>query len=428
MIQCFWGRSEGVFSDTFELGTFTSPFNSDNYQGTGSGGYALTAAPVSVAGTFKHLRLHMQTTPPEGFTLRYRLWVNGSPTSLTAIVVAGQTDAIDITNSVHVDVGDAVAMQCIETGNLGIGQDLGRVSHSLEFWSDVATECYYGVASGLTTGDGGATGVFSGQSDWDTNGTLAWNVVDTPGTITRMDVRLHVAPGIGSSKELAIYKNGVKQDGSGGTVDTRVTVANSSTTGSATFSLAVVPDDYLWTQVDHIGSPASSRVGLGFKFISENDYDFPIAGHEAPWGSTSTAFSAPMQTRETISSTTEADMYVPGPTTPMTITGIRVRLNIAPGTAKSRTLTVRRNSESPAGTPSVTLSDADVTGNAAGVLALTGSDFWNIEEIRTANPNITNGTWGFTGTTFVEPDAPVEPPDVGVIGPLVWVHWPRLVP
>ena len=57
MIQCFWGRSEGVFSDTFELGTFTSPFNHDNYQGTGFGGYAFTAIDLG-AETLELLKSH----------------------------------------------------------------------------------------------------------------------------------------------------------------------------------------------------------------------------------------------------------------------------------------------------------------------------------------------------------------------------------
>ena len=91
-------------------------------------------------------------------------------------------------------------------------------------------------------------------------------------TVTDYAINLFTAPGAAKQHEAAIYKNGVKQDGSGGTPDTRITISGaSSTTGSWSGTLPVASGDRLLVQSTPTGTPSGSEWAIGVKFVATTD-------------------------------------------------------------------------------------------------------------------------------------------------------------
>lgn len=76
-----------------------------------------------------------------------------------------------------------------------------------------------------------------------------------------------------STYTYTIYKNGVKQDGTGGTVDTHVSIVGASATaGNAAFSLPVAPGDTLTLEAVGANSPSVlSMSACAIRFQATND-------------------------------------------------------------------------------------------------------------------------------------------------------------
>jgi hypothetical protein len=99
---------------------------------------------------------------------------------------------------------------------------------------------------------------------------IVHNVVAAAGNITDLYATLAAVAGTTGSYTFTIYKNGVAQDGSGGTPDTRVTLVNAATrvSGNSSFTLAVVPGDTVYIQIDSISSPSTKTGAVGIAFQS----------------------------------------------------------------------------------------------------------------------------------------------------------------
>lgn len=418
MIQVFVGHA-----NTVSTGTYYPFVNLADFSST----YLSAAIPITVAGTFRNMRVRIATAPGSGQSRSVTLYKNGAATALI-VTIAGAAgfSGENSTDEVTVVVGDTVAIRMDESHPGVSGTPNSEVVYCLEFESDVASECVYGAGCQLNTTHQGRQGLFGGSDDWVSEITDRQNVIPLAGTITRWDVQLEVAPGAGASKTFTIYKNSVAQDGTGGTPDTTIVISDAATTGTASFSLALAVGDLVWAQCDHVNTPAAGTASLGVKFVSSSTHEFIICGAERNVGQTGTGYFNPSHCEETIPRA-ESICEAPGPITPILLTGIILQLGLAPGPVSSRTFSARRNQTSPSGTPAVTISGAtDTQGSAAGSLALTSDVTWSVQSVPVNEPAIANCAWAFVGTTELDEGDDVIVPG-GVIGPLVWVHCMREV-
>lgn len=317
--------------------------------------------PVSCAGTLRNLRVKVTTTPGSaGETHVFAVLINGVASALSVTITNPNTEGVNIANDVTVAVGDYVTLRRVNT----TFDAADHTRWSLEFEGDTAYESWYGVwAIGQLAGGGpfyhapfmayGSTSVGASKS-----------LAAVAGAITRYDVIVRVAPGAGTSDDFLFVKNGVNQNGSGGTPDTRMSISGTATTGSATgFSLAVSPGDLLQIKCTQTGAAATTHVGISTRFVANTDGRFTLSpfspSSAIPNGATNWAELA-----RTMWTTTEANARQTLDAA-YWISSLYVNAD-APGAAKSYTFTLRLNGVTPTQTPTVT-----ITGTAT---PTTGSD------------------------------------------------------
>ena len=234
--------------------------------------------PVAVAGTIRNLRFKLIGT--SGNPRSITLFVNGSATLLSVSLDAGDDYGEDLGHDIAVNAGDYVYFHGIDTGI--IPNRTGQITCEFDAGDDV-TSIYSCI--GTKTSRLGSTTAYDaplsgGQVDANTH-IARESIVGCDGTLTAMTIRLERAPGSGTSRTFAIYKNGVRQDGSGGTVDTRVTIADTSRQGLTTFSLPLVGLDLLYLECTASGSPLTSAVSGTTAFVATTPGEFQVCGNPA---------------------------------------------------------------------------------------------------------------------------------------------------
>jgi hypothetical protein len=176
-----------------------------------------------------------------------------------------------------------------------------------------------------------------------------------------MDARISVAPGTGKHRSFALYKNAVLQDGSGGTVDTTVTISDAETTGFALFDLPVDVLDYVSLAQLVSTSPAGSCITASIGFRATTDGQsilcFNSAGSNpdnsgvtdfasamfSGWGYTTAQAPTPAPAwRPDRYPTTELLLALPAGIDTFTLRGFCVNLSTSPGADKSYLFTTRQ--------------------------------------------------------------------------------------
>ena len=353
------------------------------------------------AGTFRNLRIRLNAAPGAGTSWTCTLYKNGVATSLSVVISDSDTEGSDETNSVAVVEGDTVAFQWLRTG----AATLTLASTSVQFDSTTTGEVIASNKPGRTDTTARFNSVFNGIGSWQTFFQFVRNIIPQAMTLTRLDVELTVAgapgtpapPGIGDHKIYAIYKNGVRQDGTGGTVDTVVDITGDvDSTGTKSFSLPLVRGDYIYIEVTLSGTPTSSDAKYSTKVICDSNKKFPINAVYDNQGSAVNYFT-PSATFIDDEDATEANIVTVGTTKNLRV-GDAICVMEAPGAGDTRTFDVRVNSASPAGTPTLTLSDAETTDEDNVNTALIGkTDVWNWRTSFTGTPASANPSVALTG-------------------------------
>ena len=194
-------------------------------------------ARMPVAGTIRNFRVESETAPGSGNAIGLTWEKNSLSTSLAVTIADAATTGEDLTDSVSFVADDTLTITLAETGTVP-NTDL---LFSFEFEGANAADSVYGIA----TDDGGPNsdatpdyGLAFGGRIWLANSdAIRRQYLSTAGSFLGMTARLTHAPGSGKSKTFYLVKDGVTQDGTGGTVDTSLTVANTDTTGAVSFSL-----------------------------------------------------------------------------------------------------------------------------------------------------------------------------------------------
>lgn len=258
------------------------------------------AFPWPATGTFRNFVVSTDVAPGVGKTCTYTVRKNGVDTALTVTLSGTQTTGSDLTHSVAVALGDHLVLK--KNGN-GTTPTFGTIfQYVVEFDGDNAGESVYGTQISR-----GSTWTSPAYYSWMGNGrytssstlatvvsTAAYNSVDSPyysnevctfaGALTHYEAyRVTSAgtdtlagPGVGKSLTFQIIKNGVVQDGTGGTVNTTATISGTNTTTTWTGSLPVAVGDILRLLIVPAGSPAGSFLGFGFCLTANTDGDFQM--------------------------------------------------------------------------------------------------------------------------------------------------------
>ena len=377
---------------------------------------------VAAPGTFRNLVVALTTAPGSGksYTLTIQRndgggWVD---TGLTVTIADAATSASVTGVDEAFAAGDRIRMK---QTSVGTPTDSGFWRGSLEFESDETGVSIYGGNLGWQTG-GGTTryeGVFriAGQ-DAAASSTGVRNVAAAAGTITALYAFTDAAT-IGATYGVTLYinKNGTRQDGTGGTVDTALNLLNkASGVYSTTFSLSVAAGDVLYLE-----SVAGADGGwfifrdVGVKFVATTDGQSQMAAQFASCDNSRTNtdyWPVPCHLSTTNGGATESNLHiscVPGPT------GFALRdpqflLNVAPGSGDSATYTLRKNGADTG--LIVTVSGTATTGSTTGSVSFVDGDTFSMQRIGSGTPDGGAFTWTYIqgpGADGPDPGGEVPP-------------------
>jgi hypothetical protein len=267
---CCTTRNPGsgqVFVVLMPNGTGSVP----TYTGPTFSTYAWTAAayavPWRVAGSFRNAYIELPAAPGSGKSWTYTLVKNGVDTAMVVVITGLTTLGWFTASDVVVAPGDLLYWRRTPGGSLPTGSWLRA---TVEFHATNPFESGYGSADIDISPSASLRGPVFFPHQWNTGNLGGSNheVISIAGVFAELTYLLSTAPGVGKSHQFVLYVNGVKQDGSGGTVDTRVTLADLATTGSWTGSVSVAAGDWVVLEQTPTGSPTSAFASYGVKFVA----------------------------------------------------------------------------------------------------------------------------------------------------------------
>lgn len=326
----------------------------NNYLNLGGDGSAPSIAdfgidagstPMPVAGTFRNLVFYCGETHPD---ITVSLNVNGVDTLLSVAFDSADTIAVNSANEVVVAVGDVVTIHTnVATEHTAPGLAVG---FSIEFEGD---KQFYAVAAdtgGQSAGFYRISGALGNGIQQNTSNPLTfcntYSLCAVEGIIDGMCIRTFAGePGDGVWTA-NIVLNGVLQDGSGGSVDTTVTMTGSTIFEEAAFSLPIVLADQVVIAVLRSveDSPfANAQCSAAITFTPTDTITNPfmlVGGSNDSISTTLVGYkwehSEQLQATEVL---TAAPIAFSG----MQAKGIYIEITSAPGAGKSYDYVVRRN-------------------------------------------------------------------------------------
>jgi hypothetical protein len=319
---------------------------------------------MSGAGTISNVAATITAAPGAAKSYTLTLKKNKVATSLVLTWSgAAQVLATDTTHSVSFVAGDLLAWELTVVGAVA-------ASTVASFYAEISgSNAQYFSANNFTaSADQGLEPTFQAS----TNGVTASQLV-TPwpvtGSITGFGLYQNGA-GTTGSWQFLINKNGTDQDGSGGTVDTRVSISSSAspTTATGAFSLPVTAGDLIYIKAVAVSSPSVTKnMSWSFTFVPTDGVT--VALPQAPGGATGGTAAGDEWCRVvsvtyngTISNASEITTAL-GCSRTMFVSALYVNLDTAAGASKSRTFTVRKNG-----------SDTSLAVAISGAVATSGND------------------------------------------------------
>lgn len=366
---------------------------------------------IPITGTIKNLAIRRVTAPGGATSATYTIWCGpsaGSVLSTGITVTFGSADTgikTDITHTFEAFPGYAIYIEQTSAGGTPATTVLQGCFELESADNDAETSYHFGGGSGgsfstVTNYDG----ILYGGS-WTTVASQAANIVGVAGTITAMYLRRSTFVGTGTQTAV-IVKNGVDQDGTGGTPDTRIAMTGSSVFNwSTTFSLPVAALDEVYVKVSASGTVAAAFVAgaVAFTATTAGQMNFGSANPDT-LASASTEYLLPVGSAVNWSNV-EADHEFIGPITPLELSGLYGRLSGALSAGITATFTVRLNTADTAQVIAI-VNPATAAGPSAGaVVNLTNADRWSLKG---ANSGITTARALFS--TFMLRDPDIVPP------------------
>ena len=334
------------------------------------------------SGTIRRLAVRLASNSLATWTFVFRK--NGVDQPVTVTLGAGEIYKADTVNSFTVAAGDAIAMRVAWGGS-------SEATHFSLVWEFEPTNKVGHYFIGGTTANALGTGSYYmapfSAGMWTSTAVQGDALVGVAGDITSYRITLQTAPGGVATRTFVFEKNGVAQDGTGGTPDTTLVISGSGTTASRFTALSVVEGDLVRVRATSTGSPPSSRVIGTHSFAPVAPGELPLACSTSAPLSNGTSYAPGISDGSFVHTGSYADpeltTLLPAPIVNLTLRRLRVRLDI-PLSSGSHVYTVRRSRTDTAQTVTVPTSGtlagpsagADVTfiaGDTLDLRAVTGS-------------------------------------------------------
>jgi len=333
--------------------------------------------PVLAKGTISKLHIYYNFDMGTGSGFVFTIYKNGVATSVTATITSPGISAQDITNSVSVDVGDVLSMhmnpfgnpfqpECFET------EAVAGMTWNVEFNSftpNESTHCY-----GAFNGTGNSTTLelaydfFMGDRETSST-TSPYTIWPTAGTLKNFYIKFRQRNEIGPQAPVyRLFKNDNKNPEITHIVDNLNSDGYSVKTANKNFD----DDDMAYIETINVGNCASEDVSHSFlcEKRTESTFFFTTENTQVITATFTRTMTAGVTYLFTLGQTTlssgsgspgssGAPILVP---TWGSILNMRVRLNEAPGSGESCTVSLRKNGI--VQSTAVTISGSDTLGDS----------------------------------------------------------------
>lgn len=371
-----------------------------------------------VAGTFRNLYIEIDTAPGSGNSWTFEIYKNGVASGVTLTISDASTSGSDTSNSVSTTAGDYFSLRVTSTGTPASS---GGMVYSCEFESTNTGESGYAQRFGAV-GSAARTGVFwctyqaSGIEVWNSTNTAdeIANIVPCDGTITGTALLVNTNPGGGSKAfSVAVYhapagsSTFTKQDGSGGTVDTRVAIVGSATDANGGFEFPVSAGDRVYYEIELVDTPDTFNrwLSVASRFRAAIDGESIMGG----WTKTELTngndhYFPPHNVSDGGGSATEGTLTLVGNPSSFTLGRFYAHVRTAAGSGKDHTFTLRLNGATPASSLSITIADTDQDGSdLTGSYQVEGTtDALEMQYVPGNSPANTTVSWALTQTQLAE--------------------------
>jgi hypothetical protein len=356
------------------------------FSGNGDTTGAISPPPMLRAGTLANLRIWWITPNGVGQSRTFTLKKNGTTVGTYTDAGAGATTLVQAGALTTVTATDKILLVQTSTGSPA----------SIALWitfdfesADDSTVYGFGAGSSLNQfltnyiAPLGGSPYTSGSSPI---------VVNAAGTVQQWAATFQFAAGAGQSWTGVLVKNGVPQDGTGGTPNTTISISGASTTDvtSSAFSLALAKLDTLEARFTPSGGPPSGgwvTCMMAWQPTTTGDLLVAVSSPDALTGGSTTEFLAPYGNRNWVSvESGSGGAALRGGDTALTLQHLYVRLTSALTTGQSWTFTLRVNGAS---TPiSITLGAGDQEGTylPADSVSIGVGDYWDIRAVGSSAP------------------------------------------
>lgn len=328
--------------------------------------------PCRAPYAFKLKQIGIETSVPAGSgnTWTYDVLKNGSTCGMQIVITGAAQTTGYIDGNVSFGVDDTIIIQRVPTSAPDVG--ITTVTWVWDMTQNNQT-CY------LNSGTNNATQNFY-------NGALGFRAastahIDNPspvaGTITKAKYNISTAPTAGKNYVFTIYKNDIVQDGTSGSVDTRVTIADSATSGEWSGTLTVAQGDDMEYKIIPTGTPPTSSVAAAFGFTPTTDGEscFGYGGTSLSLPtSASTNFTKAFREDATSISTTEATFEATVGGSGLSFSVTKLYWGGVLSVSNSPVLSMRRNQADPSGAQSITMSGTSGNDVAHSVTFATGDE------------------------------------------------------
>lgn len=355
----------------------------------------------------------------------WTVWIDGSASGLSATSLGGV--ALFTGVDIPVVVGTRVVYH--RSGPLKREWEGLPINASIEFESeDDYTSAYCCGTSVSSNGAGGAFGVYGMSGTPAPSNTI--NVSAISGQAARLVVFGQFAlgaPDPSKGVRATLWIDGVKQDGSGGTVDTRV---EAYATAVGPFSAAldltgvlIASGKVAEVQLEPLGSPLTLEVnsGYGLAFRSNTAHYFNVCGSNQtyPWviGGSYGSFPGAWAALEY----TTLGEFNSAPYTSIQLTGMQqwYAFNSAPGFGVDATVTLTVNGGAPANQPILNIAIGDrfnIDSDPSHVVTLVYGDYFSTKAVPTPGSPAQQFHWSYAArvTPAVIPLPPGCPAGLGL--------------
>lgn len=371
------------------LGTASS--GNSFFTGKAIGSSQHIGQPVPFGLTLRNWYVSLTVAPGAGKSRTLKIQKNDVDTALTITISETATSGSITGTEVTFAALDTIRLISIETN----APAATTFRSAIEIEPDTDGQFLYGYST-ISDNPSFLCPLSGASNAWELSGAFhRANLIGTPGAFTKHVYRERTAPGVGHTRTMTLYLNGVKQDGIGGTVDTRATLTGTDTVVTVTFNLPVASGDTLTCEKSSTGTPAGSTWQCGtlaFEPTTPFQYMF-CASHNGANNTGIRSYVRPHDAGNDAWTTTEADrLFIGHGSVDLIFETIRAELSGAPGAGKSWTFLLRKNG---ADTDlAVTIADSATTGTAIvdPKVTISAGDTWSIAAIAAGTPPSSSDT------------------------------------